>query len=105
QALARVGAIALLGAMALCGDDEHAVAGETVARKPLEPHAHTVWQRGRMAHVETQLHRAGDLVDVLPARPGGADEAFRKLGLVDADAVGDVDHWPVILNRGDRSPD
>ena len=92
QALARVGAVALLGAVALRGDDEHALAGEAVAGEPLEPRAHAVGQRRRMAHVEAQLHRAGDLVDVLPARPGGADEALRKLAFVDADAVGDADH-------------
>src|SRR6266568_953307 len=69
QPLACVGAIALLGAMPLRGDDKHALARETLAREPLEPHAHVMRQRGRMAHVETQLHGARELVDVLPARP------------------------------------
>src|SRR5262249_12281013 len=45
-----------------------------------------------MAHVESQLHRGRELVDVLPARTGGADEALDELALLDRDVVGDADH-------------
>src|SRR5215471_2929876 len=93
QALERVGAVALLGAMALRGDDQHAVAGEALAGKPLEPRAHPVGQARRAAHVEAQLHRGGELVDVLPAGPRGADKAFLELALVDLDSA-DPDHGP-----------
>src|SRR5215467_15290802 len=58
QALARVGAVALLGAVALRGDDQHALAGEALAGKPLEPRADVIRQRRRLAHVETQLYCA-----------------------------------------------
>src|SRR6516162_9183255 len=40
QALARVGAVALLGAMALRHDDENALAREPLARQPLQAHAY-----------------------------------------------------------------
>ena len=68
-----------------------------LAGEPLEPRAHVVGQRRRAARVEAQLHGGRHLVDVLPARAGGADEAFLALALVDADtAVYD----PSIPNRG-----
>ena len=48
--------------------------------------AHVVRQRRRAAHVEAQLHRGRELVDVLPAGTGGAHEALLDLAVVDADA-------------------
>ena len=45
-----------------------------------------------MTHVEAQLHGGRELVDILPAGAGGADEAFRELVLVNRDMVGDADH-------------
>src|SRR4051812_13408051 len=45
-----------------------------------------------MAHIETQLHGGFELVDVLPARSGRADELLLKLALVDRDVVGDPEH-------------
>src|SRR5262249_6387047 len=96
QALERIGAVALLGAVVLRRDHQHAVAREPSAREPLEPRAHLVGERGRTAHVEAQLHRGRELVDVLPARAGGADEALDELALVERDMVGDADHdWLV----------
>src|SRR3954470_12220778 len=92
ETVARVLAVALLGAMALCADDQHAVAGEAAAGEALEPGAHVIGKVGRAAHIETKLDGARDLVDVLPARPRGADEAFIQLVVVDGDAAGDADH-------------
>src|SRR4029079_11368650 len=43
QTVARILAVALLGAMALCADDQHAVAGEAAGRPALEPCAHVHW--------------------------------------------------------------
>src|SRR5436309_15900847 len=44
QALARVGAVALLGAVALRGDDQHALTRETLAGEPLESRAYAIGQ-------------------------------------------------------------
>src|SRR5260370_2752189 len=71
QTRARVIAVALLRAMALRVDHQHALAGEPPAGEPLEPRAHGLGQARRAAHVEAQLHRARKLVDVLPAAPPG----------------------------------
>ena len=46
-------------------------------------------QAGRGAHVETQLHGAGDFVDVLTTGAGAADEAFLQLRIRNGDAMGD----------------
>src|SRR5712691_390979 len=92
QPVERVLAVALLGAVALRGDHQHALVGEPPPGEALEPRAHVSRQRRRAAHVEAQLHRGRELVDVLPAGPRGADEALLELALVDADHGGDADH-------------
>ena len=50
---------------------------------------HPIGQGRRVGDVEAQLDRGRQLVDILPARPGGADEAFAELILVQPDADGD----------------
>src|SRR5205823_219048 len=102
QAFARVLAIALLGAMALRADHQHALAREASAGKPLEPRAHVVGKARRAAHVEAKLHRARKLVDVLPARARGADEVLLELVLADADGRGDADHRRACHANDDR---
>src|SRR5262245_21452242 len=92
EALARVFAIALLGAVALRVDYQHALAGQPPAGKASEPRAHVVGKARRAAHVEAQLYRARKLVDGLPPRARGADELLLELVLADADGGGDADH-------------
>ena len=86
QPRARVLAVALLRAEALGADDEHALVRDAPPGEPHQPVAHGERQAAGMAHVETQLDRGRDLVDVLPARPRGADEALLEVALVDRDA-------------------
>src|SRR3977135_3997437 len=52
-----------------------------------------------MADLKAELHRARHLVDVLPARPGSADEAFVDLALVENEPFGDRDHQRSSLSR------
>src|SRR5262249_30069091 len=85
-------AIALLGAMALRVDHEHALAREPSAGEAFEPRAHVVGKARRAAHVEAKLDGARKLVDVLPAGARGADEVLLELALGDADGRGDADH-------------
>ena len=71
QALARVGAVALLGAVALRDDDD--ARRRLVRRLPasrIRRIATSLGSDARAAHVEAQLHRGRELVDVLPARTG-----------------------------------
>src|SRR6185312_13503284 len=68
QALACIIAVALLRAEALRLDDEHALVGEPPAGEAFKAHTHFARQRRRRPHVETQLHRRRNLVDVLPTR-------------------------------------
>src|ERR1700687_3426440 len=79
QALARVLAGLLLAATTKCRDHDHALAREPPSGDALEPCAHVVRQRGRAARVEAKLDGAGNLVNVLPARPWSADKAFLQL--------------------------
>ena len=58
-----------------------------VSRRPaqaLEPLADSGQQRGRMADVEAQLHGRRQLVDVLAAGAGRADEILFDLALVES---------------------
>jgi hypothetical protein len=73
--------------VALRGNHQHALACQAPAGQPLEPGAHIVAKALRAAHVETKLHRARELVDILPTRARGADESLLELALVDADAL------------------
>src|SRR5690606_28695758 len=76
QPLARVLAVALLGAEALRAEHQHAVAGHAPVAPRQQAFAHRFGQRRRIGDVEAQLHRRGHLVDVLPARPRRTHEAF-----------------------------
>src|SRR5215831_7417840 len=88
----RIVAVALLGAVTLSRDDQYTVAGQPPAGEPLQPRPHLMGKRRRMAHVEAQLHRGGELIDILPAGTGRADEAFRYLAVVDRDVVVVAEH-------------
>ena len=57
-------------------DDDHAVLGQPLAGQLHQPDRDVVRQRRRTPHVEAQLHRRRDLVDVLPAGAGRADEGL-----------------------------
>src|SRR6202008_931703 len=83
ETLARVLAVARLGAMAVGVDHEYAVAGEPAAGEAFEPRAHVVGKARRAAHVEAKLDRARKLVDVLSAGARGADEVLLELALRD----------------------
>src|SRR5690606_7748957 len=76
QAFARVLAVALLGAEALGLDHQHALVGQAPVAAGQQALAHRLGQRRRVGHVEAQLDRGRDLVDVLAAGAAGADEAF-----------------------------
>jgi hypothetical protein len=76
QALERVLAVAQLGAEALCGDDEFALAIDLTGHHAFEAGAHARRQP-RGVEADTQLHRGRDLVDVLAARSTRTNEAHR----------------------------
>jgi hypothetical protein len=84
--------VLLLGAEALRRDNEDAILRHAAAGELGEANRDVVRQRRRAAHVEAELHGARHLVDVLPARPGGAHEALLDLALVERDGLGDPDH-------------
>ncbi len=48
----------------------------------------------RPGYVEAQLHRCGDLVDILAARPRGAHKAFFEVALVKRKSIGNSNHGP-----------
>src|ERR1700691_528475 len=80
---ARVLAVALLRTEAMRGNDQHARVIELSPGQGLEAPARGIVEKARAAEVVAQLHRALDLVDVLPARAARADEMLFERGLVD----------------------
>src|SRR5690606_15465743 len=90
QPLARILAVAVLGAEALRLQHQHAIVGDAAVALGQQPFAHRFGQRRRARHVEAQLHRGGDLVDVLTARAAGADEAFDEFVFRNLDVHADA---------------
>src|SRR5690606_11572982 len=91
QALARILAVALLGAEALRVDHQHAVVGQPPVAPRQQARTQRLWQRRRAGDVEPQLDGAGNLVDVLPAGAAGAHEALDDLRLRDRQAGADAE--------------
>src|SRR5579862_6769692 len=83
QPRAGVLAVAFLRTEAVRGDDQDSIAAKLAPGQGLQAPAHGVIEITRPVDGIAQLHRAFDLVDVLPARPGGADEMLLERGLVD----------------------
>src|ERR1700733_9915153 len=82
---AGVVAVALLRTEAMRGDHQHARVIELAPGQDLQATARGIVEKARAAEVVAQLHRALDLVDVLPARAARADEMLFECGLVDRD--------------------
>lgn len=45
-----------------------------------------------MGHIEAELNGRGDLIDILPARAGGADEFLMNFFLTDRDRADNSNH-------------
>ena len=86
------GAIALLLAEALRLYNKHAVIVHAPAGEAPQAGKEIWFNRGRAGRIEAQLDRGRQLVDVLPAGPGGADEALGEFALVDRQGRGDLNH-------------
>src|SRR5690348_14461594 len=63
-------AIAILGTMFVGGQDQYALAGDSAASETDQPRLHLRRQRRVAGHIETKLHGACHLVDVLAAGSG-----------------------------------
>src|SRR6267143_2127087 len=84
--LERLGAVHLEAPVLPGLDDDDAGAGDARVAAAQQPLLHFLGQRGG-ADVEAQMHRVGDLVDVLAARPLRAHRAELDLVLLDLDAI------------------
>lgn len=62
-----------------------------LAGQPVEPRLDVIGNAGRVMRVEAELDGGRHLVDVLPARPRGADEVLFEIGAGDDHAGGDLD--------------
>jgi D-alanyl-D-alanine carboxypeptidase len=80
--------------MGLGGDHQHAVFGEQAARQGFHAALQKIRQ-SRCQDIETQFNGGRYLVDVLPARAGGADKVFLDIGGVQDYRIGDPDHGPL----------
>ena len=84
--------IAHLRPMPLRGEDDNAVTGQSRTRQAFQPRTNVRRQRRRMTRIEAKLDCAGNLVDVLPAWAGSADELFNDLPLIKRDSGVNADH-------------
>src|SRR5690606_5763315 len=92
QALARILAVALLGAEALRIDHQHAVVGQAPVAPCQQPLAQGLGQGRGTGDVEPQLDGGGNLVDVLPAGAAGAHEPLDDLRLRDRQVGTDAEY-------------
>src|SRR5207302_6073428 len=86
QALERLGAVHLEAPVLLRLDDDDAGARDARVAAAQQPLLHFPGQRGG-ADIETQMHRVGDLVDVLAARALRAHRAELYLVVLDVDTA------------------
>lgn len=94
EARQRFGAVALLGAVFVGADDDLALEGEAAPGELGQARAHVLRQVRMTVEAEAQLDGGRDLVDVLSARAGGADEAFREVALVQSQSGRHGNHGP-----------
>ena len=85
-------AIALLRPEVPRDDDDHAIRGHPPPGERTQPCACRLIEIRRARRVEAELHRGGDLVDVLAAGAAGANKDLFDLVLVDRETVGDRYH-------------
>ena len=64
----------------------------TSSRQALQSPAHRLRQRRAVAHVKTQLDGRLQLVDILAARAGGAQEALLDFPVFESDLGIDANH-------------
>jgi len=99
QPLNRILAIRALGTKASGLDAQHAISPDSPARQTPQPCANILRQGGAGEDIESQADSRRHLVDVLPARPGGANEVKMNLAFVDGETAGDLDHVCGSLGR------
>ena len=90
EALERVFTIRFLRSKALRENDDLSALRQSAANDTFEAHAHGGLQLRRV-EIESQLHRGRDLVDVLAAGTGAADERQRDRGRGHCGCVGQLD--------------
>ena len=85
---ARVFAVARLAAEAVGLDHQPAVGCNAPSGQSTQPTPNLRWQARTAFQCKAQLHRSGNLVHVLPARPRGAHEGFLQIPLVQSEGRG-----------------
>jgi hypothetical protein len=78
-------------------DDQYAVFGQALIAQGQEFGLIRLRERG-VANIKAQMHRIGDLVDVLAARTLGADGGQFNLGSIDGQVGGNGDGWHDFLS-------
>src|SRR6266480_5961741 len=90
EQLLRLAAVVLLGAVVARDDEDRALGGEAPPAQGPEARLDGLRERRAAREIEAQLHRGGDLVDVLAARAARAHERQRQLAVRNLDASGDL---------------
>ena len=93
ETLDRVFAVFLLSPVPAGGDDENTFARQSSAGEADEPNSNVIREGRRVQSIETKLDGRRDLVDVLPAGTGRADELEAELALIDRNGGCDPNHY------------
>src|SRR3989440_10848428 len=90
QALLRIAAVPLLGAVAARDDQDRALRGEPSTAQGAQPGLDATRERRTALEIEAQLRRGRHLVDVLAAGTGAAHARERQLAARNLAAGGDA---------------
>lgn len=91
QALQRIGAVLLLGAILLGLEHQHAFAGDPAVAQRQQTLLVELWQR-RGRNIKPQVHRTRHFIDVLPTGTLGTNGGQLDLGIGQVYVVGNHQH-------------
>ena len=81
-------------------DDQITFLGQTLSGKTGKAFPNVIGKGSGMGYVEAELHGRGDLIDILPAGSGGADELLVDFFLIDCDRSSNPNHAFILRRVG-----
>jgi len=85
-------AVLLLGAKPPSIYDQITLPGHTISGQTDQAFPNVFGEGRRMGHIETELHCRGDLIHILAAGAGGANELLMNFFFIDRDGIGNPKH-------------
>jgi hypothetical protein len=92
EALSSVVTVLFLGAVAARHNDQDPLGIDPPTGQPLQPVLHILFERLGIAHIKAQLHRRGDLVNILSTRAARLEKAEFNFAFINLYRRRNLDH-------------